>query len=77
MYLHAFSKRNILELDESELEITKDTILVNSVACFIMFCSIMLAINEASYWPGMIYLFITPLIFFVFFIRSIILKKKT
>ena len=77
MYLHAYSKRNILELDESELEITKDTILVNSVACFIMLCSIILAINEASHWPGMIYLFITPLVFLVSFIRNKIISNKS
>ena len=77
MYLHVYSKRNILELDESELEITKDAILVNSVACFIMLCSIILAINEASHWPGMIYLFITPLVFLVSFIRNKIISKKS
>ena len=77
MYLHAYSKRNILELDKNELEITKDTILANLIVCFIILCSIILAFNEASHWPGMIYLFITLLIFLVFFIRNKIISKKS
>ena len=77
MYIHAYSKRNILELDEKELEITKETIIANSVVCFTILCSIILAINEANHWPGTIYLFITPLIFLVFFIRNKIISKKS
>ena len=54
-----------------------DTILANSIVCFIILCSIILAINEVNHWPGLIYLFITPLIFLVFFIRNKIISKKS
>ena len=77
MYWHAYNKREVLDLDSQELEITKDTILANSVVCFIILCSIILAINEVNAWPGLIYLFITPLIFLVFFIRNKIIRKKS
>ena len=75
MYLHAYNKRFDLELDKNELDITKDTILSNSVACFIMLCSIVLAYNEIDMWPGMIYMFIGPLVFIVFTIRDKFLTK--
>ena len=65
MYCHAYNKRKVLNLDSQELKITKDTILVNSVVCFVILISIILAIFEVGHWPGMIYLFITPLIFLV------------
>ena len=70
MYIHAYRKRDVLELDNKELQITKDVILANSVVCFIIICSMILAINKIDAWTGIIYMFITPLIFLVFFLRD-------
>ena len=76
MYLHAYNKRGILDLDNKELEITKETILANSIVCLVILISIILAIFEVGNWPGLIYLFITPLIFLVFYIQDKIMNKK-
>ena len=70
MYFHAYRKKDVLQLDENELEITIGTILANSVVCFIILCSIILAIYQVNHWPGLIYLFITPLIFLMFYIKD-------
>ena len=74
MYLHAYNKREILDLNRNELEITKDTILANSIVCLVILVSIILAIFEVGHWPGLIYLFITPLIFLVFYLKDKILN---
>ncbi len=76
MYLHAYNMREILALDNNELEITRDTILANSVVCLVILISIILAIFEVGNWPGLIYLFITPLIFLVFYIQDKIMNKN-
>ena len=76
MYLHAYNKREILDLDSNELEITKETILANSIVCLVILISIILAIFEVGHWPGLIYLFITPLIFIVFYLQDKILNTK-
>jgi len=76
MYLHAYNMREILDLDNNELEITRDTILANSIVCLVILISIILAIFEVGNWPGLIYLFITPLIFLVFYIQDKIMNKK-
>jgi len=76
MYLHAYNMREILDLDSNELEITRDTILANSIVCLVILISIILAIFEVGHWPGFIYLFITPLIFLAFYLRDRILKTK-
>ena len=76
MYLHAYNMREILDLDNDELEITRDTILANSIVCLVILISIILAIFEVGNWPGLIYLFITPLIFLVFYIQDKIMNKK-
>ena len=76
MYCHAYNKRKVLNLDSQELKITKDTILVNSVVCFVILISIILAIFEAGHWPGMIYLLITPLIFLTLYLRDKIFNKN-
>ena len=76
MYLHAYNMREILDLDSNELEITKETILANSIVCLVILISIILAIFEVGHWPGLIYLFITPLIFVVFYLQDKILNTK-
>ena len=76
MYLHAYNMREILDLDSNELEITKGTILANSIVCLVILISIILAIFEVGHWPGLIYLFITPLIFLAFHLQDKILKTK-
>jgi len=76
MYLHAYNKREILDLNRNELEITKDTILANSIVCLVILVSIILAIFEVGHWPGLIYLFITPLIFSAFYLQDKILNRK-
>ena len=76
MYLHAYNMREILDLDSNELEITKGTILANSIVCLVILVSIILAIFEVGHWPGLIYLFITPLIFLAFYLQDKILKTK-
>ena len=76
MYLHAYNMREILDLDSNELEITKGTILANSIVCLVILISIILAIFEVGHWPGLIYLFITPLIFLAFYLQDKILKIK-
>lgn len=76
MYLHAYNMREILDLDNNELEITRDTILANSIVCLVIIISIILAVYEVGPWPGLIYLFITPLIFLVFYIQDKIMNKK-
>jgi len=76
MYLHAYNMREILDLDNNELEITRDTILANSIVCLVILISIILAIFEVGNWPGLIYLFITPLIFLVFYIQDKIMNKN-
>ena len=75
MYIHAYNKREILDLDSNELEITKGTILANSIVCLVILVSIILAIFEVDHWPGLIYLFITPLIFLAFYLQDKIFKK--
>ena len=76
MYLHAYNMREILDLDSNELEITKGTILANSIVCLVILISIILAIFEVGHWPGLIYLFITPLIFLAFYVRDKIFNRK-
>ena len=76
MYLHAYNMREILDLDSNELEITKGTILANSIVCLVILISIILAIFEVGHWPGLIYLLITPLIFLAFYLQDKILKTK-
>ena len=76
MYLHAYNMREILDLDSNELEITKGTILANSIVCLVILVSITLAIFEVGHWPGLIYLLITPLIFLAFYLQDKILKTQ-
>ena len=70
MYLHAYNKRKILELDEKELEITTGNILANFIVCLVALFSVLLAFYKIDYWPGWVYFLITPLIFFSFFIKE-------
>ena len=63
MYLHAYNKRNILELDNNELQITTDAIVANYIVSFVAAASIMLTIVDMGYLSGWIYFAITPLIY--------------
>ena len=63
MYLQAYKKRNILELDNNELQITTDAIVANFIVSFVAAASIMLTIVDMGYLSGWIYFAITPLIF--------------
>ena len=63
MYLHAYNKRNILELDNNELQTTTNTIVANFIVSFVAAASIMLTIVDMGYLSGWIYCAITPLIY--------------
>ena len=76
MYWHAYNKREVLDLDSQELEITIGTILANSVVCFVILLSIMLAIFEVGHWPGLIYIFITPLVFLAIYLYDNVFNKR-
>jgi uncharacterized membrane protein len=70
MYLHAYKKRTILELDEKELEITTGTILANFIVCLVALFSVLLAFYKLDGWPGWVYFLIAPLIFFALFFKE-------
>ena len=63
MYLHAYNKRKILELDNNELQITTNAIVANFIVSFVAAASIMLTIVDMGYLSGWIYFAITPLIY--------------
>jgi len=63
MYLHAYNKRNILELDNNELQITTNAIVANFIVSFVAAASIMLTIVDMGYLSGWIYFAISPLIY--------------
>ena len=71
MYLHAYNKRNILELDNNELQITTNAIVANFIVSFVAAASIMLTIVDMGYLSGWIYFAISPLIFL-----GILFKEK-
>ena len=77
MYLHAYKKRKILELDEKELEITTGHILANFIVCLVALFSVLLAFYKIDVWPGMVYFLIAPLIFLGFFIKEKYYDTKT
>ena len=54
MYLHAYNKRKVLELDNNELEITTDAIVANFITSFVAAASIMLTILDMGYLSGWI-----------------------
>jgi len=73
MYVHAYNKRKILELDDKELEVTTGNILANFIVCLVALFSVLLAfykIDGWPGWPGLVYFLIAPLIFFSFFIKE-------
>ncbi len=78
MYLHAYQKRKILNLDKKELEITTKTILANVIMCLFAIVSMLLSILEVpllsewelAYIQGWIYFFIYPLIRIAFYIKD-------
>jgi len=78
MYLHAYQKRKILNLDKKELEITTKTILANVIICLFAIVSMLLSILEVpllsewelAYIQGWIYFFIYPLIRIAFYIKD-------
>ena len=63
MYLHAYTKRNILELDNNELQITTNAIVANFIVSFVAATSIILTIIDMGYLSGWIYFAISPLIY--------------
>ena len=70
MYRHAYNLRDELKLDESELEITTNTISADFITCIFCLLSIILAIFETGVWPGFIYWFIGPTIYLYIYIKS-------
>jgi len=70
MYLHAYNKRDILELDSSELLITTNSIIANFTASFVAIISIILTILKMEHLSGWIYFSISPLIFIAIFIKE-------
>ena len=71
MYLHAYNKREILNLDNDELLITTNAIVANFIVSFVAAVSIMLTILDMGYLSGWVYFSISPLIFF-----GILFKEK-
>ena len=74
MYLHAYNKREILELDNNELLITTNSIVANFIVSFVAIISIILIIIKMEYLSGWIYCFIWPLISIAIFIKKKYLK---
>ena len=70
MYLHAYNKREILELDNNELLITTNAIVANFIVSFVAIISIILIIIKMEYLSGWIYFSISPLIFIAIFIKE-------
>ena len=70
MYLHAYNKREILELDNNELLITTNSIVANFIVSFVAIISIILIIIKMEYLSGWIYFSISPLIFIAIFIKE-------
>ena len=70
MYLHAYNKKKVLELDNNELEITTNAIVANFIVSFVAAVSIMLTILDMGYLSGWIYFTISPLIFIAIFIKK-------
>ena len=68
LYKHAYNHRKLLELNNQEIRITKETILVYSIMSFFGFLSILLAIllpNNLISLSGWIYCGIGPTIYIV------------
>lgn len=70
MYLHAYNKRDILELDQNELLITTDTIVANFTLLLIPMLSILFVVLNIEYVSGWIYCAISPLISFALYIKK-------
>jgi len=78
MYLHAYQKRTILNLDKRELEITTKTILADMIVCSFAVVSVLLSILKIPAWSewefayiqGWMYCFIAPVIFIAFYIKN-------
>ena len=70
MYLHAYNKRELLELDNNELLITTNSIVANFIVSFIAIISIIFVILKMEYLSGWIYFSISPLIFIAIFIKE-------
>ena len=70
MYLHAYNKRDILELDKDELLITTNSIVANFIVSFVAMSSIIMVLLRIEYSPGWLYFSISPLIFIAIFIKE-------
>ena len=70
MYLHAYNKREVLELDNNELLITTNSIVANFIVSFVAIISIILVIIKMEHLSGWIYFSISPLIFIAIFIKE-------
>ena len=70
MYLHAYNKWDILELDQNELLITTDTIVANFTLLLVTVLSILFVVLNIEYLSGWIYFAISPLISFAIYIKK-------
>ena len=70
MYLHAYNKREVLELDNNELLITTNSIVANFIVSIIAIISIILVIIKMEYLAAWIYCSIWPLISIAIFIKE-------
>ena len=70
MYLHAYNRREILELDNNELLITTNSIVANFIVSLVASISIIFVILKMEYLSGWIYVSISPLIFIAIFIKE-------
>ena len=70
MYLYAYNKREILELDKNELLITTNSIVANFIVSLVAVISIIITILQIPYLSGWIYFSISPLIFIAILIKE-------
>ena len=70
MYLHAYNKRNLLELDKNELQITTNAIIANFMVCFVAVASIIFTILNIGYLSGWIYFAISPLVYLIILFKE-------
>ena len=70
MHVHAYRKRKVLKLDNSELEITTDAIVANFIVSLVAILSISATLLNIPYISGWIYFLISPLIFIALLIKG-------
>ena len=70
MHVHAYRKRKVLKLDNSELEITTDAIVANFIVSLVAILSVSATLFNIGYISGWIYFLISPLVFIALLIKG-------